>query len=356
MDRFELRRQDYELTAEQRAIQSMIADFLKAHCPIDVVRNAEPLGFDSSLWERSVALGATRMSLPERLGGVEAGLDDLVVVAEELGRAAAPIPLVEHTVASRLLVALATEGTSADEPAVSDLVPDDAWDQPLGLEVRASSAPGHLILAGAVANTAIVLDNDRLELWRRDQPPLPAASPGGLPSARWVPPQDRVLLASGDQARLLHQRARAEWKILTAALLMGMVQAALDDAVEFAKTRYTRGVPIGSLQAISHPLADMAVAQRSGRNLVRRAAWLTQHEPEARPDLPFAAFVFAARTAMAAMETAVHVQGGQGFSVESAVSLYFLRTRSLVVAGGDPGRDVLDLVDGLDRIASREEA
>ena len=50
-------------------------------------------------------------------------------------------------------------------------------------------------------------------------------------------------------------------------------------AAEFAKTRYTLGVPISTLQGISHPLANMAITVQGGRGLARRAAWYLDNEP-----------------------------------------------------------------------------
>jgi alkylation response protein AidB-like acyl-CoA dehydrogenase len=356
LDRFELRRHDYSLSAEQQQLKSVLRDFLTAHCSVDVVRRAEPLGYDSELWARLVDFGGMRMALPASAGGDDADLTDLLQLAEESGRAAAPVPVVDHVVTSRLLASHLPALAGADRDAAL-LLKDIDWDQPLGLAVCGEPfAQGYLVTSGAVAETAVVLVGATLELWRRSETTPVAAPLAANPAAWWSSPERRSVLATGDAARTLHRRARAEWKLLTAASLLGMVDACLADAVEFARTRSTRGVPIGSLQAISHPLADMAVALVSGRHLVYRAAWMFQHEPDARPDLVPAAFVFAARTAMRAIETSVHVQGGLGFTHESAVSLYFLRARGLVAAGGDLGRDVLEVVDGLDKLRSRPAA
>jgi alkylation response protein AidB-like acyl-CoA dehydrogenase len=357
LDRFELRRHDYSLSAEQQQLKSVLRDFLGAHCPVDVVRRAEPLGFDAGLWGQLAGFGATRMALPSFLGGDDADLVDLVLLAEEVGRAAAPAPVVDHIVTSRLLAAHLAAKDQGPDGGVAALPGSIDWDEPLGIAVSAEPlSQGYLVTAGAVAGTAVVLAGSALELWHRRPVPAATLPLAGIPAAWWPSSEQRSVLAEGKAAQELHKRARTEWKLLTAASLLGMVDACLADAVEFAKTRYTRGVPIGTLQAISHPLADMAIALVSGRHLLYRAAWMLEHEPGARPDLPPAAFVFAAQTAMRAVETAVHVQGGLGFTRESAVSLYFLRARSLVAAGGDLGRDVLEVVDGLDELRGRQGA
>ena len=69
MDRYELRRLDYSLTADHTDLQNAYRQFFKSYCPIETVRAAEPSGFDKSLWERLCAMGATTMALPEAAGG-----------------------------------------------------------------------------------------------------------------------------------------------------------------------------------------------------------------------------------------------------------------------------------------------
>jgi alkylation response protein AidB-like acyl-CoA dehydrogenase len=108
-------------------------------------------------------------------------------------------------------------------------------------------------------------------------------------------------------------------------------------AAEFAKTRYTFGVPISTLQGISHPLANMAIVVQGGRALARRAAWYLDNEPEVRPELAPSAFVFMAEEASKAATMAVHVQGGLGVSAEAAATAYLVRARGWPLAGGDPG-------------------
>ena len=134
-----------------------------------------------------------------------------------------------------------------------------------------------------------------------------------------------------------YQRALDEWRLLTAAALVGLVEETMTIAAEFAKTRYTLGVPISTLQAISHPLANMAITVQGGRNLARRAAWFLDNEPDERPELAPSAFVFMAEEAAKAATMAVHIQGGLGVSAEAAATAYLVRARGWPLAGGDPG-------------------
>jgi alkylation response protein AidB-like acyl-CoA dehydrogenase len=121
-----------------------------------------------------------------------------------------------------------------------------------------------------------------------------------------------------------------------AAARVEMTEAALHLAVEFAKTRETLGVPIGTLQGVAFPLTEVAIAVAGGRNLAWKAAWTAQYEPGARPELALMAFDHAARTATYGTTTSAHMQGGLGFTVEADASLYFLRGKGWGALAGDP--------------------
>ena len=332
MDRHELRRLDYSLTDDHEALQAAYKDFFKTHCSIETVWAAEESGFDKSLWERLCAMGATTMALPESVGGDGATLVDLTLVAEEIGRSLAPVPWIDHVVAARLLARLGT--VDADVVGGKQLA---------AIDPQHDSAVGvRLIPTGSIADHIIVRDGPesqdvvRLTFGTR---PAKVDNIGRLPMA-WVDPaaaDSRTVLGSGPNALAEYQRALDEWRVLTAAALVGLVEETMTIAAEFAKSRYTLGVPISTLQGISHPLANIAITVQGGRNLARRAAWFLDNEPDERPELAPSAFVFMAEEASKAATMAVHIQGGLGVSAEAAASAYLVRARGWALAGGDPG-------------------
>lgn len=329
MDRYELRRLDYSLSAAQVDLQTAYAKFFKTSCSIETVRAAEPTGFDKSLWERLCATGATTMALPESVGGDGASLVDLTLVAEEVGRSLAPVPWIDHVCAARLLAELgALPDGVVDGESIAAL--DPQWQAADGVR---------LVPAGSIADHIVVRDGDEVVQLSYDLRPARVDNIGRLPMA-WVDPaaaDSRVVIASGTAAMAKYQRALDEWRLLTAAALVGLVEETTTIAAEFAKTRYTLGVPISTLQAISHPLANMAITVQGGRNLSRRAAWFLDNEPDARPELAPAAFVFMAEEAAKAATMAVHIQGGLGVSAEAAATAYLVRARGWPLAAGDPG-------------------
>jgi alkylation response protein AidB-like acyl-CoA dehydrogenase len=335
MDRYELRRLDYSLSDDHIALQSAYRQFFKTHCPVETVRAAEASGFDKNLWERLCAMGATTMALPERCGGDGATLVDLTLVAEEIGRSLAPVPWIDHVCASRLLGRLGALDVDGDQTA--NLV-NGAVIAALDPNLDATGGV-RLIPAGSIADQLVVRDGDEVVRLTFDVRPARVDNLGGLPMA-WVDcgeADSREVLASGADALANYERALDEWRLLTAAALVGLVEETMTIAAEFAKTRYTLGVPISTLQAISHPLANMAIAVQGGRNLAHRAAWFLDNEPDERPELAESAFVFMADEAAKAATMAVHIQGGLGVSSEAAATAYLVRARGWPLAAGDPG-------------------
>jgi alkylation response protein AidB-like acyl-CoA dehydrogenase len=330
MDRYELRRLDYSLSEDHQAIQQAYKQFFKTHCPIDTVRAAEETGFDKSLWERLCAMGATTMALPESAGGDGATLVDLTLVAEEIGRSLAPVPWIDHVAASRLLARL---GATLDADLVSGK-------QLAALDPQHDSVSGRrLIPAASIADQILVRDGAEVVALTFGTRPVKVDNIGKLPMA-WVDPaaaDGRTVVARGSEALAEYQHALDEWRVLTGAALVGLVEETMTIAAEFAKNRYTLGVPISTLQAISHPLANIAITVAGGRNLARRAAWFLDNEPDERPELAPSAFVFMAEEASKAATMCVQVQGGLGVSAEAAASAYLVRARGWALAGGDPG-------------------
>jgi alkylation response protein AidB-like acyl-CoA dehydrogenase len=329
MDRYELRRVDYSLTEDHKALQDAYRQLLETYSPIETVWAAQETGFDKSLWERLCAMGATSMAVGEQAGGDGATLVDLALVAEELGRTLAPVPWIDHVCAVRLAERLDAVETEMIQ-----------GNRIIGLEIAPEPVAGRrLIPTAAIADGLVVLDGDEVALLTFATRPARVPNLGQLPMA-WVDPDaadSRTVLGSGPEAIAAYRRAVDEWRVLTAAALTGLVEQAMTVAAEFAKSRYTLGVPISTLQAISHPLANMAIAVQGGRNLARRAAWFLDNEPEERPELPGCAFVFMAEEAPKAATMAVHIQGGLGVSVEAAATAYLVRARGWALAGGDPG-------------------
>lgn len=336
-----IRNEDFSLGEEQEALRDTFASFFAKECPTAVVRAAEPLGFDRHLWDRLVELGATTMGMPERHGGDGAGLVELVLVAEEYGRAIAPVPFVETTVAGRLL-------------AATDVAESRPWLAGLAKGRRIVTVALHdvppgerqLVPAGAVCDAMVALDGHELVLVGDPEAPRAVANQACAPLAWWTiggNHADRLVLAEGESAREHFDRALREWKLLTAGALVGLADAVLRRATEYAKTRHAFGVPIGGFQAVSHPLVDVLTGVEAARRLVRKAAWFAEHEPPEAARLVSMAWVYATGVATKAVTVGLHVHGGIGFTMESDIQLFFRRAKGWATIAGDPRRELQSL-------------
>ncbi|RJP65874.1 MAG: acyl-CoA dehydrogenase [Candidatus Abyssobacteria bacterium SURF_17] len=101
-------------------------------------------------------------------------------------------------------------------------------------------------------------------------------------------------------------------RITIGAAAVGVAQAALNEAVKYAKQREQFGQPIASFQGIQFMLADMATSIRAARNLVREAAYL-KDSGQAFSHVAAMAKLYATDTAMKVTTDAVQIFGGYGY-------------------------------------------
>jgi alkylation response protein AidB-like acyl-CoA dehydrogenase len=330
-----------DLDDAQTALRASIGDLLAKECRPEVVRAAEPTGFDPALWRRFADLGLASIAVPESAGGGGAGHLELALVAELAGRALAPVPLVEAAVATTLLAALAPGSELLAETLDGRLVPTLAL-RPLTGEV----AP--LVPAGAVAGVVVLRRGDEILAVRPGRPRTPPANLGAMPVADCRPADgDTTVLARGAAAVAGYGRAVRRWEALTAAALAGLGSRALELAVEYVRQRRAFGTPIGAFQAVQHRLADDATSLEGARLIALKAAWAQDAATPDAAELATMALLFAARTAVTTASDAVHVHGGYGYTLEYDIQLYFRRAKAWALVAGDRCRAYADVTHRL---------
>ncbi|HXW01552.1 MAG TPA: acyl-CoA dehydrogenase family protein, partial [Anaerolineae bacterium] len=117
------------------------------------------------------------------------------------------------------------------------------------------------------------------------------------------------------------------------AMAVGLAQAALDEAVRYAKERQTFGRPIAQHQAIQHMLADMSTETEAARLLVYRAAWLKDQGANFGKEAAMAK-LFASETAERVAFKAIQIHGGYGYSAEFPVERIYRDQRLLTIGEG----------------------
>ena len=294
-----------QFTEDEQAIHEAFAAFFAKECPTEVVREAAPLGFDRNLWQKLCETGAPGMALPESCGGGDANLRELGIVAGLTGSSIAPVPLVEHAVATRLLARLAEDGADltpfadlsslADGSAIATLAlrpigktvgpvsETETVDLPgrSGETAAASDPAARLLPAGAVANVFLALCDGDLLAASSPPPLVSLPNTADLPVAnREIPiaSSEIATLATGPDAVSYFRRAVSEWQALTATAICGLGQRALQIGIDYALERKQFDRPIGSFQAVQHGLADAATELEAAYYLCQRSLWMLDDE------------------------------------------------------------------------------
>lgn len=123
-------------------------------------------------------------------------------------------------------------------------------------------------------------------------------------------------------------------RIGIAALSVGIAQAALDEAANYAKDRTAFGKPIAEFQAIQHKLADMTTQIEAARLLTLRAAQMKDTGNKKSGIYAAQAKLFASETANKVCAEAVQIHGGNGFSRHYNVEKYYRDARITTIYEG----------------------
>ncbi len=117
------------------------------------------------------------------------------------------------------------------------------------------------------------------------------------------------------------------------AMCTGAAQAAVDDAVCYAKERVQFGRPIGKFQAIQHKLVDMQIKVDAARQLAYHAAHLMSQGLPAEREAS-SAKIFASDAYMQVAVEGVQVLGGNGYSMEYDMQRHFRESKLFQIFGG----------------------
>jgi alkylation response protein AidB-like acyl-CoA dehydrogenase len=333
---------DFGLSDEQRLLQDSVAQFLGKENDATKLRtrfDAEE-AFDAGLWRGMAELGLAGLAIPEAHGGAGLELLDAALVAETLGRGAAPGPFLGHTLAS---LALSLGGSAAQQRvwlprlATGDALgtialaePDGAW-QPeewhLAVGPTLSGAKAHVPNAAAADLIVVGLAGGALALVERARggvvtEPFPGVDrTRRLDSVRFEGAACEELPGGAATAK----RVRDAGLVLLAADAFGGASRLVEMSVEYAKTREQFGVTIGHFQALKHQLANMALEVEPGRALHWYAAHAFDHAPEDASRAAALAKAHLTERFLAVARDAVEAHGGIGYTWECDVQIWFKR-------------------------------
>jgi alkylation response protein AidB-like acyl-CoA dehydrogenase len=312
--------------------------------------------YDEALWHALAAeVGVAGLLIPEALGGAGASYREASVVAEEIGRAAAPVPFIGSSVVATtallsagdagLLSQLASGAVTAALAVPFAAGPGSRPAPTVRLDASLpGDAPGTYRLTGIVAGVADALPADVLL--------VPADGvPYGLYEVRAGDGVVKDEVVSLDQTRQLcdltlsqaparqiaaddaASRAVAAALLAGAGLLaseqLGVAERCLEMTLAYVKERKQFARPVGGFQAIKHRLADLWVLVTQARAAARAAADGLVTRPGTEAELLVAlAKAACSDTALKAAQETIQLHGGIGFTWEHPAHLYLKRAKA----------------------------
>lgn len=283
---------DFRFSDDQLTLTESVRDYLAGTHGAEVLRRLDEQGNrDPAIWQGLVEMGLTGLLVPEEHGGLGLGLVEAALIAAECGRACLAEPLVDTAFV-----------------AVPWLVHQGNTD---GLQAIAQG-------------TRTVPLPHVLNPWVADGEGQPLQSVDPLRNLAMFSasgPADEHLLNLG--------------ALMSAAQLLGLADAMLHQATEYAKIRTQFGQPVGAFQGLKHQLASCAVAIEFAKPVVWRAAQALQDGVASAAAHVSHAKLAAGDAAIQTAETAIQVHGAMGYTYEVDLHFWMKRSWALCGAWGD---------------------
>ncbi|KTG13092.1 acyl-CoA dehydrogenase [Haloferax profundi] len=353
---------DFTLTAEQKQIRDMVAEFVDEEVKPRAAEIDETDEFPADLVEEMGQLGLMGMPFPEEYGG--AGLDyhSYAIGLEEISRGSGGLGTIvaAHTsLAGNMLYEFGNEdqkqtyltpvneGTDIGAFALSE--PGAGSDVP-AMETTAVKDGDEYVVNGGklwISNGSVA---DTVILFAKTDPDAgnkgissfvvrPEEDDGfivegtehklgdkGCPTAElrfddMRIPKDRLLGDEGDG--FIHAlKTLNGGRITIAARSVGIARAALDDAVKYAGEREQFDQPIGDFQAIKHKLADMDTKVQAAKLLMHKAADLKMRDETFIKEAAQAK-LYASEISREVANEGIQIHGGYGYTKDFAAERYY---------------------------------
>ncbi|XP_014370091.2 probable medium-chain specific acyl-CoA dehydrogenase, mitochondrial isoform X2 [Papilio machaon] len=349
----------FELNDEQKALQELARKFTREEI-IPVAAQYDKSGeYPWPIVKKAWEIGLMNGHIPEHCGGLDLGVFDGCMVAEELAYGCTGImTAMEASGLGQTPVIIAGNkeqqkkylGRLIDEPLVAayGVTEPGAGSDVAGIKTRAEKKGDEWILNGqkmwitngGVANWYFVLARTNPD------PKCPAskAFTGFIVEREWAGvtpgrkeqnmgqrasdtrgitfedvriPKENVLIGEGAGFKIA-MGAFDKTRPPVAAGATGLAQRALDEATRYSLERKTFGVPIAQHQAVAFILADMAIGVETARLAWQRSAWMVDHGQK-NTIMASVAKCHASEIANKAASDAVQVFGGNGFNTEYPV-------------------------------------
>ncbi|WP_302081240.1 acyl-CoA dehydrogenase family protein [Salinibaculum rarum] len=347
-----------ELTAEQAAIRDTVLEVAREEIRPTAAEADQTETFPEDVWETLAEMDLTALTVPDEYGGFDADRLTYAIVNEAVayGSLAVATALSVHALATSCIAEFGTD-TQRER-----WLPEMTTGRPVGAfalsEPDAGSNPAEMSTIARRDGDEYLIDGEKqwitngqrsgvLVVFARTDPDDPESVtqflvPKDADGLTVGTPEEKLGLRASDTTSLTFDGVRipaenrlteegrglaAALSILTggrvgiAAQSVGIAQAALDEAIDYAGEREQFDRPIADIQTIRHKLAEMQTTVRAGRLLTHDAARRMDRGEDARMAASMAKY-FASEGAMDVTNEAVQIHGGYGY-VESDVERFY---------------------------------
>lgn len=376
------------LTGEQRDFVEAIEEFCRRECGTREQRDAltangtEP--HNDAMYRRMAELGWLGAGLPERYGGSGGGTTEMCLFAEHTAYGLAPVGGFTTTIIAagpylkfgteqqcdqivRGVVNGAVESIAMSEPeAGSDVAALSCRADPVeggfrinGQKTWCSNAhiADHILLVARTSSegskhqglTMLCVPTDADGLSIKGIDTMGGREVNDLYFTDCFVPEDAVVGQVGQAWGQLTAGLNAE-RLILAATMLGRGRRALDDALEYVKTREQFGRPIGSFQALRHRIADLATELECCKLLVYHVAGLADAQPDVQ--FPREASMVKLKVTEVAKQISLEgmqMMGGYGYTTEYDMERHVRASLISTVYGGtsEVQRDIIAKTYGL---------
>ncbi len=354
---------NFDFSPEQKQIQDQVRRLLDDTCPLSVNRqiidDAEKCS--ATTWSALAEMGALGAAIPEIYGGT--GLTDLeqCIIAEEIGRALAPIPTLSTLYLATTI--LMTEGSEVQKQSWLPKIADGSVIATLAIHesdysILNSGTPAQVtdgvltgikspVPDGDIAHLAIVSaasSEGKISLYlvelngdATSTIPLEVIDPSKPQSKIEFHRAQAEPIGSSGNAKKILENAYNRAAILLAFEQIGGADRALEMACAYAMEKKSFGRLVGSYQAIKHKLAEVYVKNQLARAHAYGGASALM-DPSANLSLSAAGARVSAIDAFShAAKENLQTHGGIGFTWESDCHFFYKRAQySALVLGSRP--------------------
>ncbi len=307
------------------------------------IMESEPAGYSRALFKQLGELGYPSLLLTEEQGGL--GAVAFAAVLHEMGRVALPGPFLDLALAIKVLAG------STSDAAKKCLTKASAGEALVVLARNESLTTGDAGAPTATFSSGTVRGVKRFVPFGLQADALIVETTGGLvlvpkPATGWnakaMPTIDHAqrfaevtldapgtLLCEGEAACQAIGESDQLGALGASALLLGLMERALEITVAYTMERKAFGGPIAGFQALQHRAADMLLQTESARASVYRAAFAAEHQPEQAAYLVAVAKAWAGPAARLVCGEAIQMHGGVGFTWEYDPHVYLKRVKTL---------------------------